>query len=179
MPRTQKQKDLLQRVIDWMKAGSPHVQINEKVSLNGFYYSKHIKTETLTENHCGTLACIAGAAYEFAHAESLVPPLTKYSEPYSRMAVNDWIGDEAQHLLGVSDKEASLLFAPFEIWNEDLPEQYVDDDLHYADCPLAWTENLPPEEIAKVLQKFNDTDVIDWHLVAPKNQADPKLEDMK
>lgn len=120
---------LMQQVTNWLAAGAPH---DEDHNLAGFDYLNWIE-----ETKCGTIACIAGAAVQFND------PLY-----YLRYLYEDSIGKKAQELLGLTEEQATLLFYPFDKYDD-----------------LEFTQHLPPQKIAKVLQHFIDTNEIDWEMV--------------
>lgn len=146
--RTEVQINRLQRVINWLMAGAPHTPLTPTVTLTGFHYGTWFLPET-DENtgHCGTTGCIAGAAILFHD------PHDPSMEGFPRV--------KARNLLGLTDYEAQMLFYPFDLENDDVPEDVQNWDVEE---PLDWTKHLAPEKIAVVLQHFQDTGNIDWNL---------------
>ena len=166
--RTERQKALLQQVIDWLAADAPYTKINDKIDLERFNYGDFIDYKvTQTEGTCGTIACIAGAAYLFHRADQL---RLQSRGPDCRVISNlemTSIGAEAVDLLGLHYYQQALLLWPFDVENVDLqfiaPEYYEEresDNTH----PLYWTRNLSPKKIAIVLQHFQYTEIINWEL---------------
>ncbi len=169
MTRTTQQKTRLQQMIDWLAQGAPRVKITEDIDLIGFDYEDFIKYNHLqTTGTCRITACIAGAAYAFHRADQLY--LRSGGAKY-RLIVglhNVPIENAAADLLGLNEDQRKLLFWPFNITNSRLktlsPQDYNKfkrGDQH----PLYWTQNCPPQQIAIVLQCFQDTDQINWSLV--------------
>ena len=93
-------------------------------------------------------------------------------------------------MLGLSRAEGALLFYPFTLDREELGDIYTvnglsikdeyehplelgfDDMLEEYSCgvaigamPLAELEFAEPQQIARVLQHFQDTGVIDWYIL--------------
>jgi hypothetical protein len=147
--------------------------------LDGFNYSNYIEA-SLDNNsptgQCGTVGCIAGAAVQF---DSPVPVSD------GRPVLDFSVEGKAQRLLGLSFKEAELLFYPFNLDLGELAEIYsrggltlsgaytrvldlgfddmVEDE--YGGIPLAELEFAEPHDIARVLQLFQDTGVINWYIL--------------
>jgi hypothetical protein len=198
--RTIEQRRNMQQVIDWLAKGAPHTVLKDGSMLDGFNYSNYIEAsgDTVSDDtdsttgQCGTVGCIAGAAVQF---DSPVPvsdgmPVLDFSVEY-----------KAQKILGLSYKEAQLLFYPFSLDYTELTEIYyvgglalsvaynrtlelgfddtVDDeysrtlelgfddmvDDEYSYMPLAELEYAEPRQIARVLQLFQDTGVINWYIL--------------
>lgn len=157
------QKARFQKVADWLLAGAPHVQLNDKVSLTEFDYHSWVKV-----NDCGTTACIAGAVVEFEYADRIKLERDGYGWTTNLSSLLPHpIEDEAQELLGLSGEQTQLLFYPFDLDPADpeLPEEYRDCG---KDFPLDWTLELPPETVGRVVQHFIDTGEIDWELAQPE-----------
>ncbi len=171
MTRTPQQKVLLQRVIDWLSAGAPHIKINDEINLEGFDYSDFIQYDiSQTTGPCKTIACIAGAAYEFYWADQLhlKPEGAEYRVIAGLAGVQ--LGHEAAEILGLNKYQKELLFWPFSIENSRLKfisPQYYDEFEHNYTHPLSWTQGLTSRQVAIVLQHFQDTDQINWSLVKP------------
>ena len=182
--RTIEQRANMQRVIDWLAKGAPHTVLKDGSSLDGFHYSSYIEgSGDIDENtgQCGTVGCIAGAAVQF---DSPVPMSD------GELDIDFVVDDKAQRLLGLSYREAQLLFYPFNLDLEELEDictvnglsindEYehplelgFDDMLEEYSCgvaigamPLAELEFAEPQQIARVLQHFQDTGVIDWYIL--------------
>lgn len=166
MTRTPEQRARLQTVIEWLAAGGPHTPINEHHNLTGFEFGTWA-----SRNSCGTTGCIAGALIQFEYASLGIHQ--KNPDGHTIFQLDDdrqlntrglFFGNEAAQLAGLSLIESELLFTPFDMENEDLPSHLQDESLHYGDRTLDWTRDLAPEQIAVVLQHFQDTDDIDWEL---------------
>jgi hypothetical protein len=151
MARTQEQKDLLQKVIDWLKAGAPETKLNENTTLKGFDFGQWTTTPYEDDNNnpgwCGSTGCIAGAAVQFAAPDIVITHdgiQSKTQGFYDLMGPE--IGTIAEQLLDLTPEDAFLLFSPFD------------------DYRLDWIRHLKPEKIAITLQHFQDTNEIDWEL---------------
>lgn len=166
------QKARLQRVTDWLAAGAPHVQLNENLSLDGFSYGEWVKEIPNDSNACGTLACIAGALVEFEYAGDMT---VIYRKVFIKGELSGSISDLAGELTGLTYDQRGMLFFPFDLHLEDLCEgnDFNEDDFEKADFsdggdpPLDWVRDLPPQQIATVLQHFIDTGKIEWLRVYP------------
>jgi hypothetical protein len=150
MTRTQEQKDLLQKVIDWLKVGALEAQLNENTTLVGFNFTSWVTISSRNSNTgwCGTTGCIAGAAVQFATPDVTVDSIGDLSSEGMQLYHLNGSGVKryATELLGLADKESDILFLPFE------------------KPSLGWTAHLMPEEVAITLQHFQDTNEIDWEL---------------
>ncbi|MDG1314079.1 MAG: hypothetical protein P8P29_00970 [Flavobacteriaceae bacterium] len=183
--RTIEQRANMQQVIDWLAKGAPHTVLKDGSSLDGFHYSNYIVPSDdidATTGQCGTVSCIAGAAVQF---DSPVPMFD------GALGIDFVVDDKAQRLLGLSYREAQLLFYPFNLDLKELEDIYsvdgltlggrlctgplelgFDDMLEAYFCgvavsemPLAELEFAEPRQIARVLQHFQDTGVIDWYIL--------------
>jgi hypothetical protein len=182
--RTAEQRLNMQQVIDWLAKGAPHTVLKDGSVLDGFNYSNYIEASgdnNSTTGQCGTVGCIAGAAVQF---DSPVPVSD------GRPSVDFIIEDKARELLGLGHQEAELLFYPFNLDYRRLKVIYSVDGLSIGgayDRPLeigcgdmlededyriealAELEYAEPEQIARVLQLFQDTGVINWYILEVTN----------
>lgn len=180
--RTIEQRANMQRVINWLADGAPHTTLKDGSVLEGFDYTQYIAAADYKESgdgsttgQCGTVGCIAGAAVQFDS------PITIPSEGD---AYKYWdLEQQAQGLLGLCVEEGELLFYPFDLSVYDIRRMheeyglgysadYLDisfsenvEDLAEDDFPLEQLRCAEPEQIARVLQLFQDTGVIDWHIL--------------
>ena len=146
---------IMNKVINWLEAGAPHVG-----QLSGFDYSNWLRSDD-----CGTVACIAGAAVQFAAPDFEYSPKEASYRSKGHVHYTPHIPIEAQALLDLTDEETQLLFYPFELTNEGLiGTRYYDPDLDYNSEPLDWVRDLAPEQIAVVLRHFAQTGDINWYL---------------
>jgi hypothetical protein len=178
--RTIEQLANMQRVIDWLAKGVPHTALKDGGTLTGFDYSNYIEPDGYADRNtgqCGTVGCIAGAAVQF---DSPVPVFD------GNVDIEFSVQDKARALLGLSYEESGLLFYPFNLEEFELQDmaasiswstrnRYMvplelgfDDMVDYHDdvcTPLAELEFASPQQIARVLQHFQDTGVIDWYIL--------------
>lgn len=149
---------LINKIIAWLEAGAPHVG-----DLHGFHYGSWIIPDPNSD--CGTLACIAGAAVQFATEDFEYDRWEREFQRNGRMYSVFDTAYLAQELLGLTQMQADLLFAPFELENEWLEDtQYFDPELSPGAEPLAWTWDLKPEQVAVVLKHFALTGNVNWEL---------------
>jgi len=180
--RTIEQRANMQRVIDWLADGAPHTVLKDGSTLKGFNYTSYIAaandydTSYDTTGQCGTVGCIAGAAVQFD--EPVILDINRV--PKARFSIED----RARDLLGLSRAEGELLFYPFELDEGNIEHIYAAYDLGYSideldigfdeevqnldednGCmyPLGQLAFAEPRQIARVLQHFQDTGVIDWY----------------
>lgn len=169
--RTEEQKKRLDEVIAWLKDGAPHKVLADGSHLNGFAFETWINEDPNDEDNtgqCGTVACIAGAVVQFSEPVEM-KKITWYVEPVRNdEGIN--VEKEAGDLLGLTEYQRELLFYPF-----DLDAEQLDTRLGYDPEPLSevfedheynpfWSaRNATPQQVARVLQHFQDTGVIDWH----------------
>ena len=188
--RTIEQRANMQQVIDWLAKGAPHTVLKDGSTLKGFNYTSYIRIADedaaagvdATTGQCGTVGCIAGAAVQFDEPVILdasgYPPTLFFTD------------EKALDLLGLSIYEGKLLFYPFELtegnirhihasydlgyWGAELDIGFDEDVLEQVDrdgdglddvYPLAQLEFAEPRQIARVLQHFQDTGVIDWYIL--------------
>ena len=186
--RTPEQRGNMQRVIDWLAKGAPHTVLKDGSTLKGFNYTSYIRVADedaaagvdATTGQCGTVGCIAGAAVQFDE------PVTLCSRRLPQVGFS--IEERARDLLGLSVAEGELLFYPFELTEGNIAHIYASYDLGYSTeelyigfdeavlgrvgrydgvdgYPLAELEFAEPQQIARVLQHFQDTGVIDWYIL--------------
>jgi hypothetical protein len=178
--RTAEQRLNMQQVIDWLARGAPHTSLKDGGTLTGFDYSSYIIPAGYADRNtgqCGTVGCIAGAAVQF---DSPVPVSD------GNVNIEFSVQDKARALLGLSYEESGLLFYPFNLEEFELQDMAAsiswdarnrhmvplelgfDDMVDYHDdvcTPLAELEFASPQQIARVLQHFQDTGVIDWRIL--------------
>ena len=185
--RTIEQHANMQRVINWLAKGAPHTELKDGSTLKGFDYTSYIAaandyaTPAATTGQCGTVGCIAGAAVQFDE------PVYLDSDRFPEVGFS--IEEKARGLLGLSRAEGELLFYPFELEKRNLRHIYSSYDLGYWGAeldigfdeevqergdhgedsayvyPLGQLEFAEPRQIARVLQHFQNTGVIDWYIL--------------
>lgn len=154
---------LIHKIIEWLEAGAPHTEISPTNILEGFDFAAWISDTPGSD--CGTTACIAGAAVQFATKDFEYDPEEREYRRNGQMVSAYDTGDEAQALLGLTDEQKDLLFYPFELDNEDLKGTHHHDPAMSDDHnPLDWTRCLEPKQVAVVLKHFANTGEIDWRL---------------
>lgn len=181
--RTIEQRANMQRVINWLADGAPHTVLKDGSVLEGFDYTQYIAVaddkasdDGYTTGQCGTVGCIAGTAVQFDSPVTITDGRVNLDYDFS-------VHDRARRLLGLSEGEGDLLFVPFDLEWYDIVRTYkhrglvrspeyldigfseaVEDDAE-DDSPLEQLRYAEPEQIARVLQLFQDTGVIDWYIL--------------
>lgn len=148
---TPKALETLNKVIAWLEAGAPHIEVKPGVSVEGFDMSVGIITQhetSLSENpSCGTVCCIAGAITQFDTGFSIEDFALNDEWDFD---YDDWevswadVKHHATELLGLDDDEASSLFEPY---NYEERGAYT------------------PIEAATVLKHFRDTGEVNWEIL--------------
>lgn len=136
----------LEKVITWLEAGAPHVEIAEGVEIDVFDMECSVDTDYDFGDTCGTACCIAGAVCQFEmlgmNKRDKDNSLPWYS---SSRAGTIGVLEITTEYLGISEEDAEPLFIPFDYGIE--PEVYNN-----------------PKHAAKVVRKFIDTGIVDWEL---------------
>ena len=135
----------LEKVITWLEAGAPHVEIAKGIEIDVFDMECSVDTEHDLGDTCGTACCIAGAVCQFemlgmdrrAKDNSLA---WSWMSGFGKGAL-----EITTEYLGISEEDAEPLFIPFDYGID--PEVYNN-----------------PKHAAKVVRKFIDTGIVDWEL---------------
>ena len=137
----------LEKVITWLEAGAPHVEIAKGIEIDVFDMEYAVAPDTeYGAGYCGTACCIAGAVCQFEML-GMDKRDKDNSLPWYSSLRDDIIGvlEVTTEYLGISEKDAEPLFIPFDYGIE--PEVYNN-----------------PKHAAKVVRKFIDTGIVDWEL---------------
>lgn len=176
-------------VIEWLEKGAPHVTRGD-VNLMGFEYTSWLGAPFITEaaqtrvdpdngpllvreevttGHCGSTGCIAGALLQW-HDPKTFLDTTAHSQ------VSNIVPVRAQDLLGLTDREAALLFWPFDLDGYALELLgHSKERISLPDVEVEWEETAQhplyalkfatPQQVARVLRHWVDTGIIDWHIL--------------
>ena len=146
-------KQILEQVYDWLKAGAPHEQ-SHGMGFDMQYVTIDVENEevpggTLREwidyTECGTVGCIAGAIVQFHRGRPC-----ELDERYPTEA-------EAARIMGYYSGSADYDRA-MELFYPDLPDE------HFVNSKSPYDST--PEQVAKVLREYIDSDGknVDWSL---------------
>ena len=132
----------LSEIATWLEAGAPHEEGGMAFDMNYVYFTQEEAAGLFGKSHvlpkdCGSVACIAGTAVAWYNPDYL----NNYCEGYAAQA------------LGLTEKEAVMLFSPL--------DYYYDDGL----------PDFSPKSVAKVIRNLIKTGKIDWSV------ADKIVED--
>jgi hypothetical protein len=170
----------LGRVADWLERGAPHHEARGmRFDMGPQIYV--VKNDTMTtQNWCGTACCIAGAVVTF-ETPDLVARMIDNGQSYpmkddglEAMSVGIW--GSAQDLLGIDDKTACKLFAPFD-YDESLEENAIS-GIDFKAWPMS-SGIITPKWAAATIRKLIATGEVRWDLtntLAEDNLA--KLEEV-
>ena len=119
---------ILEEVADWLEAGAKHT-VDHPINFDMRYFYR--------KNHCGSVACIAGAIVQFNNGVDL-----------DTLELSG-ILLEAKSVANLTDEESNYLFAP-----ADDPEQLEDYGVCHEDIDSHWA--------ARTIRHFIKTGIVDW-----------------
>ncbi len=115
----------------------------------------------LKNNWCGSACCIAGAAVVLGQPELLNEVESHEDWRHSRYKIFQ-IWKQARALLGLTEREAELLFAPFDYYGE-IEEGDVEGST--GDWPS--DTRIPADWAAPTIRHFMATRKVDWTVTVP------------
>lgn len=157
-----------EKVLAWLDAGAPHEQARGMKFDMAEFVTVGSNT-TADENWCGTACCIAGAALVFNKEQVLRPLVEIATSKIQKVGCSNWdlngVSDsvslwrEAKQVLGVSQQQATLLFAPFDQFEDELLEIYP--DLKHDDWPDD-ARHITPAWAARTIRHLIETGEVRW-----------------
>lgn len=154
-------KQILEQVYDWLKAGAPHEQ-SHGMGFDMQYVMIDVENEEVPGGtprewidymECGTVGCIAGAIVQFHRGRPC-----ELDERYPTEA-------EAARIMGFHSGSADYDRA-MELFYPEVSDGHFDNQLSWIYEEGENYYDSTPEQVARVLRKYIDTDgkVVDWTL---------------
>ena len=170
-----------ERVLAWLDKGAPH----EEARGMSFEMRSFIRvpvTSSTDENWCGTACCIAGAALTLNDTPKLLDAVkiaTKWLKEWNwdEFDLNSGLSlwDDAKDLLGLTNKEASMLFAPWEQGSEEIDSYNQEIDVG---CWPEDPDEITPAWAAATIRYFLATGSIRWDVTNPAYAVEGVSEDV-
>lgn len=156
---TPDQRALFDRIATWLEAGAPHEDAR------GMCFSMAdillLRPREEGKDWCGTACCIAGAALTFGAPDWVAAaPRTTYSRLHNTEVIQNFDGvryttwDRATRMLGLTEEQAQMMFAP---WENDHPD---DVERNWPESP----DNIDAAWAARTIRRYMEHGDIRWDL---------------